>query len=46
MKRKELVLALRVLLSDEFNSDDWIDKSEEDLIYAIIDAGLHYKQNN
>lgn len=43
MKRKDLVQALKELLTDEYDAENWVDKTDAELVQGIIDAGLYYK---
>jgi hypothetical protein len=42
--RRDLVEALEVLLSDEFDSSDLVYFTEEELIILIINSALFYKE--
>ena len=44
LSRKDLVMALEVLLSDEFDSSELVYLTEEDLIKSIINAAIFYKE--
>ncbi|NDG30672.1 hypothetical protein EB118_11445 [bacterium] len=43
LTRKDLVITLEDLLSDEFDSSELVYLTEEELISAIINAALFYK---
>jgi hypothetical protein len=44
LSRKDLVMALEVLLSDEFDSSELVYLTEEELIKSIINAAIFYKE--
>jgi hypothetical protein len=46
MNRRKLVEALEELLSDEFDSSELVYLTDEELVNAIIEAGLFYKYEN
>lgn len=43
MKRKTLVNALRELLTDEFDAEDLVSLTEDELVQKIIDVAFWYK---
>ena len=43
MERKDLVQALKELLTDEYNAEDWVDKTDAEMMQGIIEAGLYNK---
>ena len=45
ISRRDLVEALEVLLSDEFDSSELVYLTEEDLIRAIMNAAIFYKED-
>lgn len=45
ISRRDLVEALEVLLSDEFDSSELVYLTEEELIRSIINAANFYKEN-
>ena len=44
ISRRDLVEALEVLLSDEFDSSELVYLTEEELIRSIISAAEYYKE--
>jgi hypothetical protein len=44
ISRRDLVEALEVLLSDEFDSSELVYLTEEELIKSIINAAIFYKE--
>jgi hypothetical protein len=44
LSRKDLVIALEELLSDEFDSSELVYLTEEELIKSIINAAIFYKE--
>jgi hypothetical protein len=44
ISRRDLVDALEVLLSDEFDSSELVYLTEEELIKSIINAAIFYKE--
>ena len=45
ISRRDLVEALEVLLSDEFDSSELVYLTEEELIRSIINAAKFYKES-
>jgi hypothetical protein len=45
ISRRDLVDALELLLSDEFDSSELVYLTEEELIRSIINAAIFYKEN-
>ena len=45
ISRRDLVETLEVLLSDEFDSSELVYLTEEDLIRAIMNAAIFYKED-
>jgi hypothetical protein len=45
MKRRDLVEALEILLSDEFDSSELVYLTDNELIERIINAAYYYMDN-
>ena len=45
MKRREIVEALEILLSDEFDSSELVYLTDDELIVRIINAAYYYMDN-
>jgi hypothetical protein len=45
MKRREIVEALEILLSDEFDSSELVYLTDDELIERIINAAYYYMDN-
>lgn len=44
-ERERLVKELKRLLTDEWDADDWVDRSKEDLRTAISNVKEYYKND-
>jgi hypothetical protein len=44
--RKYLIESLKELLSDEWNAEDFVDATQDEIIVAIINAGKYYQNYN
>jgi hypothetical protein len=45
MKRRDLVEALEILLSDEFDSHELVYLTDDELIERIVNAAYYYMDN-
>ena len=44
MKREKLIEALKELLSDEYDAEDLVHLSKNELVQKLIDVALYYQE--